>query len=261
MSTYEERSVYVLIDSSTEQAFYVGVSTDPYQRFIAHLQCRGNNEAKNEYIAGLKQRNLVPAMHILHCSYGTEETHAKIEAHYIDLFRKNGQPLTNQHLRIGFTFDQHEQAMVEHGVVGMFTFSFIPDAKYAQDWQDYLKLCADAGVADPTLSDNKWRWRHFLIDRAVYAAMKQERDEEWARIKQQWAERERRIFPWFLTALFLLGSIWSVGSALHGEVAPLGAFVSVLLLGIRLLAWYVIQAKRQEVGAVLAALVRERQEA
>ncbi len=242
VNTYQERSVYVLVDPSVEQAFYVGVSTEPYQRFIAHLQCRDNNEAKNEYIAGLKQRNLVPAMHILHCSYGAEETHAKIEAHYIDLFRKNGQPLTNQHLRIGFVFNEHEQAMVEHGAVGKSVFTFTPDTKHTQDWQDYLKLCREMGIADPDLTDNKWRWRNFQFVCAMEAAKKQEWDEALAR----WNEWERRILPYCITILFIMGGIGTVGSAYHGDT--LFWSIGLLLEGLMGLLWYMILAKQKKIS-------------
>jgi predicted GIY-YIG superfamily endonuclease len=57
--------IYALVDPRDNTVHYVGCTQNVYDRFIAHIQCSGNNYAKNAWIHELRTINKMVIMETL----------------------------------------------------------------------------------------------------------------------------------------------------------------------------------------------------
>ena len=91
--------VYALIDPFEMQAFYVGITDNLLERYIAHVKMRDDNAAKNARIEAIINRGCLPLINVLITVQGKEGA-LDFEALWIETFRLWRQPLTNRELRV-----------------------------------------------------------------------------------------------------------------------------------------------------------------
>ena len=109
-------AIYALLNPLKKEVFYVGMTADVSERYIQHFRGKDDtNIAKNEVIQGLRESGIFPVMVTINQAETREEALQK-EAYAIELFRALHQPLVNQHLKIGYTFDEVEQQVLQQAI-------------------------------------------------------------------------------------------------------------------------------------------------
>lgn len=90
--------IYTLIDPRDHTVHYVGMTDNVYKRFLAHINCSGNNLEKNLWIQELRRANVLVLLKTLET---TEDVgYARIrEAYWIQHFVSLHEPLTNRTLK------------------------------------------------------------------------------------------------------------------------------------------------------------------
>lgn len=86
--------IYGLEDPRDNKMHYVGVTDDVFTRFMAHIQCSGNNFAKNAWMLSLRADNVLPRMIELERVEDLKKAHLR-EAYWIHHYQALGHPLTN----------------------------------------------------------------------------------------------------------------------------------------------------------------------
>jgi predicted GIY-YIG superfamily endonuclease len=86
--------IYALIDPRDGKEFYIGRTEDVYRRFKQHLNCEGNNDAKNQRIRELQSLHLLPIMKTLEIVEDAALA-AQRESYWIRHFRYLGHSLSN----------------------------------------------------------------------------------------------------------------------------------------------------------------------
>ena len=86
--------IYALIDPRNGAIRYIGMSFDADERFKQHLNCEGNNERKNAWIQGLKNRGLLPVLAIVEVVEGRLRTLER-EQYWIQFYAEQGADLIN----------------------------------------------------------------------------------------------------------------------------------------------------------------------
>lgn len=89
-------AIYALIDPRDNAVRYVGVTNDVYKRFLSHIQCSGNNLAKNLWITELRAANKMVIMKTLEEVEGRSHALAR-EYYWIQHFQILREPLVNIH--------------------------------------------------------------------------------------------------------------------------------------------------------------------
>jgi hypothetical protein len=87
--------VYGLEDPRDNNVFYVGTTADIYARFIQHIRCEENNEAKNARIHELKASGLLPLPRTLEAIHTARQAGER-ELYWINHYACLGMPLTNE---------------------------------------------------------------------------------------------------------------------------------------------------------------------
>lgn len=85
---------YCLIDPRSTSIFYVGLTNDIRERFIAHIMNREVNRAKNQIIDELRAVGMLPYCRTLDVS-DTERIGRESERNWIAAFLEVGEPLCN----------------------------------------------------------------------------------------------------------------------------------------------------------------------
>ena len=95
--------IYGLEDPRDRLVFYVGMTDDVFKRFMAHIQCSGNNYEKNARITEMRSQNVMP--HMIELQRTEDTGFARIrEAYWIQHYISLGHPITNiMHSDIKFT--------------------------------------------------------------------------------------------------------------------------------------------------------------
>lgn len=88
------RYIYVLLEPDADIVRYVGQTTDPKQRLVAHLACPGENKAKDEWIKRLKTAGLKPRMEVVQRTKDNHEA-ALAEEEWIEFYRVHHHPVLN----------------------------------------------------------------------------------------------------------------------------------------------------------------------
>jgi predicted GIY-YIG superfamily endonuclease len=92
--------IYALADPRSNKVHYVGMTDDVYQRFLAHIQCSGNNFEKNTWVMSLREANVIVQMLELERVERVTRKRARTyaltrEAYWIRHYNLLGHPLTN----------------------------------------------------------------------------------------------------------------------------------------------------------------------
>jgi hypothetical protein len=85
---------YALIDPRATAVFYVGLTNDIRERFIAHIMNREVNRAKNAIIDELRAVGMLPYCRTLELSQNEYDGRAS-ERRWIAAFLEIGEPLCN----------------------------------------------------------------------------------------------------------------------------------------------------------------------
>ncbi len=85
---------YALVDQRTTSIFYIGLTNDPVARYIAHIQNREVNRAKNQVIDDLRSVGMIPYCRTLEISQTEYEGRAS-ERRWIAAFLELNEPLCN----------------------------------------------------------------------------------------------------------------------------------------------------------------------
>src|ERR1022692_5268149 len=92
--------IYGLIDPRDQSVHYVGLTKDAFSRFFQHIQCSGNNYAKNAWMHELRAANVVPIMKTLEAT--PEYDYALLrEEYWIGHYETLGEPLRSEERRVG----------------------------------------------------------------------------------------------------------------------------------------------------------------
>jgi hypothetical protein len=91
--------IYHLIDPLKRETFYVGMTDNLIERYIAHLKMRDENLAKNDRIASLLDKGVLPLMFSRFQIRGRSKAEYA-EAVEIEISRAYGYPLTNKELNL-----------------------------------------------------------------------------------------------------------------------------------------------------------------
>lgn len=94
MNTVQLFYTYALVDPRQTSIFYVGLTNDVRERFIAHIMNREVNRAKNAIIDELRAVGMLPYFRLLEVSEGERAGRAS-ERRWIDAFLEIGEPLCN----------------------------------------------------------------------------------------------------------------------------------------------------------------------
>jgi len=86
--------VYALVDPQDQKAWYVGITNDLERRYISHLRCMEENEAKNKWIDSLKSQGYLPIMQTLEKMHSRSQAVIR-EVYWINHFNHLRMPLTN----------------------------------------------------------------------------------------------------------------------------------------------------------------------
>jgi hypothetical protein len=89
--------VYGLIDPRDSSVRYIGITSNPVQRYGDHLHDHSTiyaNRKKQAWIKELKELHLVPHMHFFRCTKNEEDAHL-LEKCYLLIYRMRGVPLLN----------------------------------------------------------------------------------------------------------------------------------------------------------------------
>lgn len=89
--------IYALECPLARKIRYVGKSKDPYKRFEAHVSVASAGDDRQEWLAGLKTRELRPILRLL--EEVPEERASKTESAWIVTLLSEGHPLTNKTYR------------------------------------------------------------------------------------------------------------------------------------------------------------------
>lgn len=87
-------TIYALVDPRDNAIRYVGMTGNVYQRFQAHLACRGKNPMKDAWITELKKQNVMVLMHTLE-TVETLVQARKRETYWIAHYEHLGASLLN----------------------------------------------------------------------------------------------------------------------------------------------------------------------
>lgn len=89
-------SIYALIDPRDNTVRYVGLTDDVYKRFVQHIQCSGNNYAKNIWITELRSVNKMVIMETLE-EVESRDLAEERERYWIRHFEMLQEPIANIH--------------------------------------------------------------------------------------------------------------------------------------------------------------------
>jgi len=92
--TKDEYAIYLLCDPRDGQVYYVGMTSDIFQRWHAHMQGEGNNGCKNQWIRGLRQQGLYPHFTVIEVVVGVKKAKRR-ESYWIAHYSKTSPVLTN----------------------------------------------------------------------------------------------------------------------------------------------------------------------
>lgn len=88
--------IYTLSDPRDNSIHYVGLSSNPKQRWYQHNQCTDGSQEKINWIRELKQLHLKTRLTILEEIEGSIRDAWPREKHWIDVYTAQGQPITNR---------------------------------------------------------------------------------------------------------------------------------------------------------------------
>ncbi len=86
--------IYALADPRTDKIGYIGITKNIRQRFNQHVNSRGSNSIKDDWIQQLLNDGLIPSIRVLE-TVETEDIAYKREAYWIRYYTKLGEQLTN----------------------------------------------------------------------------------------------------------------------------------------------------------------------
>lgn len=86
--------IYALADPRDSKVHYVGMTDNVYQRFLAHIQCSGNNFDKNAWMLSFREANVMVQMLELERAEHVIQARAR-EAYWIRHYTLLGHPITN----------------------------------------------------------------------------------------------------------------------------------------------------------------------
>lgn len=87
-------TIYALVDPRNYAVRYVGMTSNVYQRFQAHIACQGKNPTKDNWITELKAQNVMVLMQALEQVKELSAARAR-EQYWIAHYEHLGEPLLN----------------------------------------------------------------------------------------------------------------------------------------------------------------------
>src|SRR5579859_5228539 len=129
--------IYALLDPRDSSVHYVGMTDDVYKRFLAHIQCSGNNFEKNGWVLSLRAANVMVQM--LELERVEDVTHARVrEAYWIKHYVSLHHPVANVVHAKRHRGDQNKPDKLLEYVQGEFTPK--PGGKLLSDLQAQLLI-------------------------------------------------------------------------------------------------------------------------